>query len=481
MKDEHNNYRQTKIIATLGPATDKDNTLSEMIDAGLNVARINFSHGKAQDHIDRANMVREAAKANGKFVGILADLQGPKIRIGKFTESKIHLEEGDKFILDAQLDEQAGNQERVGLAYKDLIKDVNPDDILFLDDGNIALTVNKIKGHEIITTVIAGGPLSDNKGINLKGGGLSAPTLTEKDHADIKTAAEMKADFLALSFVRNAVDIEVAREIFRAAGGTGKVVAKIERTEAIENIDEIIEATDAVMLARGDLGVEIGDAELPGVQKAIIKKARVRNRVTIVATQMMQSMVESPIPTRAEVLDVANAVLDGTDSVMLSAETAVGNHPLKVIEAMDRICRGAERQRLSNMKSHLGIERSFTSTDEAIAMSAMFAATRMDVTAIVALTESGDTAKWLSRVITNTPVFAVSKNISTNRRVSIFRGVHAVNFDVDNTSGKATEDQKITQELLRRRIVKPGEKIILTKGDALGVSGGTNVMKIIQV
>ena len=477
----HTEFRRTKIIATLGPATDSEGMICRMIEQGLNVARINFSHGTAEEQIARAEMVRKCAIEQKKYVGILADLQGPKIRIGRFKDGQVELNQGDEFSLDAGLDESAGDQTQVGISYKTLTRDVKPGNLLFLGDGDISLRIERVQGNKILTTVEMPGILSDNKGINLQGGGLSAPALTDKDHRDIRTAGEMQADFLALSFVRNAVDVQVGRELFKAVGGSGKMIAKIERTEAIENIGGIVQATDAVMLARGDLGIEIGDHELPGVQKRIIKQARENNRVAIVATQMMQSMVDSPVPTRAEVLDVANAVIDGTDAVMLSAETAMGKHPEKVISAMKRICRGAEQHRLSEKTSqHFGVEGTFSRVDEAIAMASMFVANRFNISAIVALTESGDTAKWLSRVLSDIPIYAVSSHTSTHRRVTLFGGVYPVNLDIGTFEDRRA-DQEVVDELVRRGIIKSGERILLTKGDRTGVSGGTNVMKVIQV
>jgi len=479
--EQHTEFRRTKIIATLGPATDSEDIICTMIEKGMNVARINFSHGQPEEQIARAEMVRNCAKKQKKYVGILADLQGPKIRIGRFKDGEVHLSQGDAFILDTELDDKSGDQNQVSISYKDLPRDVNTGNLLFLGDGDISLRVEKVQGSKIHTTVEMAGPLSNNKGINLQGGGLSAPALTDKDHKDIRTAGEMQADFLALSFVRNGVDIQVARELFKAVGGSGKIIAKVERTEAIENIEDIIQATDAVMLARGDLGIEIGDHELPGVQKRIIKQAREHNRVAIVATQMMQSMVDSPIPTRAEVLDVANAVIDGTDAVMLSAETAIGKHPDKVISAMKRICLGAEQHRLSEKTSqHFGVEGTFERVDEAIAMASMFVANRFNIVAIIALTESGDTAKWLSRVLGDIPIYAVSRHISTHRRVTLFGGVYPVNLDI-GTFEERSADQDVVDELVRRGIIRTGERIIITKGDLTGVSGGTNVMKVIQV
>ena len=386
--------RRTKIVATLGPSTDDSKVLDDMIQAGVDVVRVNFSHGTHEEHFRRAEQVRNRARAHGRQVGVFADLQGPKIRIERFKEGKIRLREGACFILDAALAPDAGTAERVGLSYKALVDDVARGDTLLLDDGAVVLWVEEAKGSEIDTRVVVGGELSDNKGINRQGGGLSAQAITDKDRADIKAAAEMQADYVAVSFPRSAADIHEARSLLRQAGGHGCIVAKIERAEAMEALDEIMEATDVVMIARGDLGVEIGDAELPAVQKRIIQIARTMDRVVITATQMMQSMIENPIPTRAEVFDVANAVIDGTDAVMLSAETATGKHVAKVIEAMDRICRGAERQRIQ-----MAVERrsavNFKRVDEAIAKATMYTANSLGVKAIAALTMA---AGWVDNL-----------------------------------------------------------------------------------
>ncbi|MDA8127861.1 MAG: pyruvate kinase, partial [Betaproteobacteria bacterium] len=328
--------RRTKIVATLGPACSDPQTLDRMMEAGLDVVRLNFSHGSAQDHIDRAELVRSLARARGRAVGVLVDLQGPKIRIGKFKDGKIVLAKGDTFILDAAC--ALGDQTRVGLDYKELPNDVKRGVTLLLDDGRIEFWVEDVQGAEIICKVVQGGVLSNNKGINRKGGGLSASALTEKDIEDIRTAAALKADYLAVSFPRSGADMQQARELLRAAGGKSQLVAKIERTEAIEHLEEILEASDAIMVARGDLGVEVGDAAVPALQKRMIRMAIERNKVVITATQMMESMITSPIPTRAEVSDVANAVLDGTDAVMLSAETAAGQFPVEAVQAMHRVC-----------------------------------------------------------------------------------------------------------------------------------------------
>ena len=471
--------RRTKIVATLGPATDGKHVLDEMIQAGMDVVRVNFSHGSAEDHIKRAETVRNRARAHGHQVGVLADLQGPKIRIERFKEGMVRLEKDDNFIFDTALDVDAGTREKVGVTYKTLHEDVSRGDTLLLDDGLLVLWVEEVAGTEIRCRVVVGGRLTNSKGINRLGGGLSAESLTDKDREDIKVAASMGADYVAISFPRSADDIHQARELLRAAGGHGGIVAKIERAEALDALEEIVEAADVVMIARGDLGVEIGDAELPAVQKRIIKVARSHDRVVITATQMMQSMVESPIPTRAEVFDVANAVIDGTDAVMLSAETAAGQYPAKVIEAMDRICAGAERQRSSTLAERR-INIRFKQADEAIAKATMYTANSLGVKAIAALTESGSTPLWMSRISSGIPIFAMTRHVETRRKVTLYRGVYPVSFDV-TTPDHATVNKEAIDELVRRGAVRDGDLVIITKGDLMGVHGGTNAMKIIRV
>ncbi len=471
--------RHTKIVATLGPATDDPAVLADMLKEGLDVARVNFSHGDREDHRRRMGAVRACAESSGRSVGLLADLQGSKVRIESFRDGRVTLRDGARFFLDAGLAEGEGSEERVGVTYRQLAADVNRGDTLLLDDGRIVLWVEHVAGDEIETRVVVGGELSDHKGINRQGGGLSAAVLTDKDRQDIRLAGELGADYLGVSFVRTARDVEVARELFRAAGGEGGIIAKIERAEAMTNSDEIIEAADGVMIARGDLGVEIGDAELPGVQKRIIREARARNRLVITATQMMQSMVESSQPTRAEVLDVANAVLDGTDAVMLSAETAVGRHPVKVVAAMDRICRGAERHH-GTIPSTERVGLQFSDTEEAIAMATMYTAEHYDIAAILALTESGATAKWMSRHISGIPIYAVTRHVRTQRRVTLFRGVFPVSYSNDALEDQPV-DREVLGELVRRGTLRSNERIIITKGDIAGLAGGTNSMKIVRV
>jgi len=478
--------RRTKIVATLGPATDPVNSddaeyevLDKIIQAGVDVVRVNFSHGSPEEHMQRVDAVRNRARAHGRQVGVLCDLQGPKIRIGKFKLGKIDLQEGGKFVLDADMDLAAGNQERVGITYTSLPDDLSRGDTLLLDDGRIVLWVEDVEGQQINCIVKVGGWLSDSKGINKKGGGLSAKALTDKDLEDIKLAAKMQADYLAVSFPRTAEDIHIARKLFEEAGGTGGIIAKIERAEAIDAIDEIIEASDVIMVARGDLGVEIGDAELPAIQKQLISKARFANRVVITATQMMESMIENQIPTRAEVFDVANSVLDGTDAVMLSAETAAGKYPALAVAAMDRVCRHAEQQRSARVSDHR-INTEFKFIDEAIALSTMYAANHLGVKAIAALTESGATTLWMSRISSGIPIYALTSHVETRRKVTLYRGVYPVSFEPISTS-HAELNQEAVDELVRRGTVRDGDLVIITKGDLMGVLGGTNAMKIVRV
>lgn len=469
--------RRTKIVATLGPATDDPQALEALIRAGCDVVRINFSHGDAETHARRIRMVRAAARELDTDVAVLADLAGPKIRIDRFRDGSVQLEKGQDFTLVAEDPPPPGDAHQVGVVYLGLPGDVKPGSELLLDDGLIAMRVERVEGTRIHCTVLTAGRLYDRKGLNLRGGGLSLPGVSEADEADIRKAAEWQVDFLAVSFPRSAEDIERARSLLRRAGGEAHIVSKIERTEAIENLDEVIEASDAVLVARGDLGVEIGEAELPGLQKRIIACSLEHNRPVITATQMMQSMVESPVPTRAEVLDVANAVIDGTDAVMLSAETAVGRHPARVIEAMARICEGAERHvqaTIPQRRLNVRPER----TDQAIAMAAMFTAAHVPVRALIALTESGSTARWLSRLRSPVPIIALSPNRASLRRMRLYQHVLPLFFASEEMEG-TTAGRQAVAHVLRAGLIDPGDRVIVTLGDEMGREGGTNVLKIV--
>jgi pyruvate kinase len=464
----------------LGPATDSLEVLTDMVRAGLDVARVNFSHGKHVDHGKRIALVREAAARAGKYVGILADLGGPKIRIENFREGKVMLADGAAFALDTTHDPRGGNADVVGCAYQQLPGDVKSGDILLLADGQIELEVTKVSGTRVHTLVRAGGELSDRKGLNLKGGGISAPALTEKDRDDIRYAAHQGLDYIAVSFARDADDMVNARQLLRDAGGHGHVCAKIERHEAIKNLTDIIDASDVLMVARGDLAVEMGYAELTGLQKTIIQRSRNRNKVVITATQMMESMISSPVPTRAEVSDVANAVIDGTDAVMLSAESAVGRYPVKAVQAMEEVIRGAEKYQTTHSRARHRTDGMFSKTEEAIAMAVMYTANHMNVRAIVALTESGSTPLWMSRIRSDIPIYAFTRHEATRRRVTLYRGVFPIPFDIPDGDAQSLY-RAIFNMLLQLELVGEGDLVILTKGDLTGVTGGTNAMKILRV
>jgi pyruvate kinase len=469
--------RHTKIVATLGPASSTPEVLERMVQAGIDVVRMNFSHGTAADHRARAESVRAAAAKHGRIVGILGDLQGPKIRVGKFENDKIVLVAGEAFILDAAC--KLGNQERVGLDYKDLPKDVRPGDILLLDDGRLKLVVDAVRGTEIHTRVIVGGDLSNNKGINRQGGGLTAPALTAKDMDDIKTAAEIGVDFVAVSFPKSAADMYMARQLLRAAGSDAVLIAKIERVEAVTNMAEILDASDGVMVARGDLAVEVGDAAVPALQKRMIRMARDKNKLAITATQMMESMISSPVPTRAEVSDVANAVLDGTDAVMLSAETAAGKYPVETVESMARICVEAERSTEVTLDREF-LDRVFTRIDQSIAMAAIWTAHHLKVKAIAALTQSGSTALWMSRMNCGVPIYALTPDAVALSRMALYREVRPLLMRQQHTD----RDQLLAEAeslLIERGVVEIGDLIVLTIGEPIGSVGGTNTLKIVRV
>lgn len=475
--------RRTKIVATLGPASTSPEILEKLIVAGVDVARLNFSHGTPDEHRARAALVRELAAKHGRYVALLGDLQGPKIRIAKFTEKRIELKEGDLFRFSVTHPRDAGTQEVVGIDYPDLIKDCSVGDELLLDDGRVVMRVESTTADELHCVVLTGGPLSDHKGINRRGGGLTAPALTAKDKADIKLAAEMQLDYLAVSFPRDAADMELARRLRDEAGCTAWLVAKIERAEAVaddETLDGLIRASDAVMVARGDLGVEIGDAELVGIQKKIIKHARTLNKAVITATQMMESMIVNSMPTRAEVSDVANAVLDYTDAVMLSAESAAGAYPLEAVQAMARVCVGAERNPISRQSAHR-LGETFSRCDESIAMATMYTANHFPgVKAIICLTESGSSPLFMSRIRSSIPIFAFTPHAEAQTRVSLFRGVYTIPFDPESMPAELVS-QRAVEELVKRGVVQSGDWVILTKGDSFHNVGGTNTMKILHV
>ncbi|MSQ54111.1 MAG: pyruvate kinase [Betaproteobacteria bacterium] len=471
--------RSTKIVATLGPASNEPVVLEKMIVAGVDVVRLNFSHGTADDHHKRAEMVKDISRKVGRTVGIMCDLQGPKIRVGKFKDGKVRLEKGARFVLDAGC--EIGDAGRAGLDYKDLPRDVEAGSVLLLDDGKIVLDVTAVRGEEVQTIVRHGGILSNNKGINRQGGGLTAPALTSKDMEDIKTACRLKADYLAVSFPKTGADMYMARELMRAGGGKAYLIAKIERAEAVGEaaLLDIMKACDGIMVARGDLAVEVGDASVPALQKKMIRLAREQNKIAITATQMMESMIDSPVPTRAEVSDVANAVLDGTDAVMLSAESASGKYPVEVIEAMDRICIEAEQSQSVNLEQDF-LNRVFTRVDQSIAMAGLFTAYHLKVKAIATLTESGSTALWMSRLNCGVPIYALTSQTATRYRCALLRDVYPlmVKYVGADREELLREAERV---LVDNGVVQVGDLIVLTIGEPIGKSGGTNTMKIVRV
>ncbi len=473
--------RATKIVATLGPASSDPDLLEQMIRAGVDVVRLNFSHGKAQDHIDLAQVVRQAAQRAGREVAIMADLQGPKIRVGKFAHGKVMLEAGQTFVLDGARTE-VGDQHGVGLDYKELPRDVRAGDVLLLNDGLIVMVVDSVRGEQVHTTVQMGGELSNNKGINKRGGGLTAPALTAKDMEDIRTAMSFQADYVAVSFPKNATDMEMARQLCNVAGAEQRhkpgLIAKIERAEAIPQLEAILKASDGIMVARGDLAVEVGNAAVPALQKRMIRLARQSDKFAITATQMMESMISNPVPTRAEVSDVANAVLDGTDAVMLSAETAAGKYPLETVLEVAKICAAAEGA------EDVGLDADFTGMkfariDQSIAMGALFTAHHLGAKAIVALTDSGSTALWMSRHRIHVPIYALTPRVTTQRRMTLYRNVHPLLMDTSADRDTALEEAE--KHLRRRGIVSSGDVYGITCGEPMGAPGGTNMLKICRV
>ncbi|MBI2960189.1 MAG: pyruvate kinase [Betaproteobacteria bacterium] len=471
--------RSTKIVATLGPASSDPQTLERMIAAGVDVVRLNFSHGAAENHVRRAELVREVSRRTGCTVGIMADLQGPKIRVGKFREGSVTLNRGEEFVLDAE--RELGGEDGVGLDYPNLPRDVAAGDRLLLDDGRIDLEVIEVTPSRVRCRVVQGGVLSNNKGINRKGGGLSAPALTAKDMEDIKVASQIHCDYLAVSFPKSSADMYMARQLMRTAGGEALLIAKIERAEAVEEktLAEIMSASDAIMVARGDLAVEVGEASVPALQKRMIRQARELNKLTITATQMMESMISNPIPTRAEVSDVANAVLDGTDAVMLSAETASGAYPVETVESVARICVEAEQSQALALDRDF-LDRVFTRVDQSIAMAALFTAYHLKVKAIAALTESGSTALWMSRLNCGVPIYALTSQTATRYRCTLFRDTYPL---IISYSGHDREELLLEAErvLVGSGVVRNGDLIVLTIGEPIGKPGGTNTMKIVKV
>ena len=473
--------RATKIVATLGPASSDPQVLENLLRAGVDVVRLNFSHGKAQDHIDRATLVRETAARVGKPVALMADLQGPKIRVGKFVDGKVMLVGGQPFVLDAQRTEP-GDLGAVGLDYKELPRDVKPGDKLLLNDGLIVLVVEAVRGEQVHTVVKVGGELSNNKGINKAGGGLTAPALTAKDMEDIKTAMAFQCEYLAVSFPKSATDMEMARQLANVAGEATRhkpaMIAKIERSEAIPQLENILKASDGIMVARGDLAVEVGNAAVPALQKRMIRMAREMDKVVITATQMMESMILAPVPTRAEVSDVANAVLDGTDAVMLSAETAAGKYPVETVEQMHLIALEAERAEDVQLDSDF-VNKQFGRIDQSIAMGALFTAHHLGCKAIIALTESGSTALWMSRHNIKVPIYALTTKAQSERKMALYRNVRPILMPSFSDRDQAL--QAAEKLLCERGVLMPGDTYAITCGEPMGYPGGTNMLKVCRV
>ncbi|MFL2555458.1 MAG: pyruvate kinase [Gammaproteobacteria bacterium] len=471
--------RRTKIIATLGPATDSATVLEKLIIAGVDVFRLNYSHQTQKHHEDRMKEIRRLSTKHKHAVAVIADLQGPKVRIKNFKTGKIKLTEGRKFKINTDLSTNDGDKTQVGISYKNISKDLKIKDTLLIDDGRIVLNVLSVNENIIDCKVITGGELTNNKGVNIQGGGLSADALTDKDIKDMSHAAKIGVDFVAISFPRDGNDVKKARKMMKNCDCNAQIIAKIERADALNNIEDIIKESDAIMIARGDLGVEVGDAALPPIQKSLIKKARDMDRAVITATQMMESMIENKIPTRAEVFDVANAVIDGTDAVMLSGETSIGHYPDEAVKSMSRICEEAEKQHSVRVSDHR-INQNFETITEAVAMSCMYSANHIGAKAICSLTETGGTCLWMSRISSGIPIYAFTRHTGIRRRVALFRGVYPMKFDITHTDPLEANKQMIDQ-LIEQNVVEEGDFVIITKGDLRGKRGATNNMKIIQV
>jgi pyruvate kinase len=471
--------RRTKIVATLGPVSRSPEVIRSLMLAGANVFRLNMSHADQATHLETAHNIRAIAQDLQLTVGLLIDLQGPKIRIGKFIAGKIKLTLGQQFTLDFSGKNAQGDEHYVAVDYLELIDDLRVGDQLVLDDGRVVVLVTAIEHKQVITKVLLGEHLSDNKGLNKKGGGLSAKALTLKDIDDISFAAKVNADFVAVSFPRSADDINLARDLLKKVNSMALIVAKIERAEAIEVIDEIILAADVIMVARGDLGVEIGLVEVPAIQKKLIKRVRELDKAVITATQMMESMICNPVPTRAEVSDVANAVLDGTDAVMLSAETASGEYPVAVVEMMSDICVASERQQDLPILPYVAQEN-FTRIDESIAMAAMYIAKHLKITAIIAFTQTGNTPLWMSRISSDIPILGITDNQLALGRMTLYRGVYPFFVELAGQSFESITIQLLAQ-FKSNGTLKHGDTVILTSGDHFVQKGIVNNLKILQV
>lgn len=473
--------RRTKIVATLGPASDS--AIEDLARSGVDVFRVNFSHGSLSAHARRIRAVRATADRLGRFLAVMADLQGPKIRIGGFANTEsIELAPGDSFAIDSALGAGAGTEAQVSTTYRRLAADVSKGDVLVMGDGLIELEVVRSSGARVECRVVTGGALLPGKGINKRMGGLSAPALSRKDESDLAFACECGVDYVAVSFPRSAADMARARQLVDRVGANCRLVAKVERAEAVADeatLDNLIRASDSVMVARGDLGIEIGDAALMAVQKRVIERARTLNRSVITATQMMDSMIHNPRPTRAEVMDVANAVVDGTDAVMLSAETAVGRYPVETVQTMVRVIEGAEAT--EHLQARIHNRPPCDAIDEAVALAAMTAAANLSrVRALACLTATGNTPRLMSRIYSTLPIYALAADKRALARVALFRGVQPVLFETGDIDDDLVNEAAI-RWLKRDGAVSAGDRVILSKGDFRNVQGGTNTLKIVEV
>jgi pyruvate kinase len=466
--------RRAKIVCTLGPASSTPERLAELVAAGMDVARLNMSHGDYADHLRNLRGVREASESAGRPVGVLADLQGPKIRLGRFANGKEKLHVGAEFAITIEAIE--GTVERCSTTYKGLPGDVRPGDLILIDDGRIALRAIEITDTDVITEVIVGGAVSNNKGINLPGVGVSVPAMSEKDTEDLRWALRNGVDMVALSFVRTADDIKPVHEVMDAEGRRIPVIAKMEKPQAVENLNEIIDAFDAFMVARGDLGVELPLEEVPLVQKQIVTAARRWAKPVIVATQMLESMISSPRPTRAEASDVANAILDGADAVMLSGETSVGEYPVLTVETMARIIENTEAHGMDQMH---GIEWDPHTTSGVITKAAEEVAQRIEAKFLVTFTTSGDSARRLTRLRSTIPVLAFTPYEATRSALTLNWGVETFMAPmVGHTDEMIREVDKALTESGR---IAEGDRVVIVAGSPPGVAGQTNMIRVRRI
>ncbi|MTV50194.1 pyruvate kinase [Heliobacillus mobilis] len=462
--------RRTKIVCTIGPASENIETLKDMMRAGMNVARLNFSHGSHEEHGQRMENIRRAAAELGLNVAILLDTKGPEIRLREFAAPPIMLEAGQAFTLTTEA--VLGDAEKVSITYEDLPQDVTTGDKILIDDGLIELQVESVEGPEIRCRVLNGGKVSNKKGVNVPGIKINLPSVTEKDISDIQFGIAQKVDFIAASFVRKAADVLAIRKILEEAGATIDIISKIESREAIDNLDEIVHASDGIMVARGDLGVEIPAEEVPIIQKSLIAQCNRLGKPVITATQMLDSMINNPRPTRAEASDVANAIFDGTDAIMLSGETANGKYPLITVKTMDRIARRAE-EALTWGQPHQGERNNVT---DAIGQSVCVAADQLDAAAIVTATASGYTARMIARYRPKSPIVAATPDPAVMRRLALVWGVVPL-----RTEKVVDTDQMISSAVdaaVDHGVVKGGDLVVITAGVPVGVQGSTNLMKI---